>query len=545
MGLKKQFKFITVCSALLSTVAPVMASPTIAVVHAADTNNSNNSENTNDTKITFVNKQGTSYDNNSTITAAQNIPDPDNPQTVLAPTSLKNIAKIINSMELTAKMTNDNAVVRVSTDMVKKQLDSAHIAVDDAGNVTIPASGFTYQVSAANGGMLNIKFVGADSNYDAFPIIRFNKINAAQGSNTFNTAPVAMVNLRDKDWKANVLKQFSAIESTTNSKAVDIKADDLTANDFDANKIGVYPASLKVKNSAGKETTLNFNIGVQGKIQDEILTKTVINKTDEQAKHVDTYEIKDKKLEDAGKANKLAVYGQIKVYNDQILYKNEAYTRIYQEGKTREQSNLWVKTDNLTDSVDQKKEQSFTKELMHAAYLYNKAGKRQGKAILKSYSYVQVLYNDKIQIGSRYFYRLANSDNYIAAGNIDPAYRKLKNDAYIYTNKGKHVTRKVKGKNKKGKTVTKTQNLFYRAVEGKDLYVKTYGAKFLINVKKGKSSEKVAMYRVGKNRYVKASDFEKEVKKDTQQTNNITSNGVTNDGSIQPTITLKGESAQN
>ena len=64
-------------------------------------------------------------------------------------------------------------------------------------------------------------------------------------------------------------------------------------------------------------------------------------------------------------------------------------------------------------------------------------------------------------------------------------------------------------------------------------------------MKKGKSSEKVAMYRVGKNRYVKASDFEKEVKKDTQQTNNITSNGVTNDGSIQPTITLKGESAQN
>ena len=61
MGLKKQFKFITVCSALLSTVAPVMASPTIAVVHAADTNNSNNSENTNDTKITFVDKQGTSY----------------------------------------------------------------------------------------------------------------------------------------------------------------------------------------------------------------------------------------------------------------------------------------------------------------------------------------------------------------------------------------------------------------------------------------------------------------------------------------------------
>ena len=53
------------------------------------------------------------------------------------------------------------------------------------------------------------------------------------------------------------------------------------------------------------------------------------------------------------------------------------------------------------------------------------------------------------------------------------------------------------------------------------------------------------MYRVGKNRYVKASDFEKEVKKDTQQTNNITSNGVTNDGSIQPTITLNGESAQN
>ena len=173
MGLKKQFKFITVCSALLSTVAPVMASPTIAVVHAANTNNSNNSENTNDTKITFVDKQGTSYDNNSTITAAQNIPDPDNPQTVLAPTSLKNITKIINSMELTAKMTNDNAVVRVSTDMVKKQLDSAHIAIDDAGNVTIPASGFTYQVSAANGGMLNIKFVGADSNFDAFPIFRF------------------------------------------------------------------------------------------------------------------------------------------------------------------------------------------------------------------------------------------------------------------------------------------------------------------------------------------------------------------------------------
>ena len=492
-----------------------------------------------DNSITFVNKQGTIYNNNQTINASSNIKDPSNKNLVLAPDSIQHIVQIINDMGLVSKKKNDNAVVKVSNDQIKQQLTTAKIDYDKNGNLSLPATGFTYMVKAANGGIINIKFTSENSNYDKFPIIKFNKLDVAQGNNTFNENPVATINLNDKNWRQDVLKQFSAVQSTTDSSDISLKDTDLYVDDFNEHKIGVYPAILKVSNSAGKTTYLHFNIGIKGLVQDQIENKVVINATNSQAKYVDTYQIKNKTLQDLGQTGKLQTYSNVMAYNDQLIDHNTKYTRLYKPNMKRQDTNIWVKTENLVDSADQKKDQAMTKELMHAAYLYNKQGKRVNDSVLKSYSYVQVLYNNKIKIGNRYFYQLANSHNYIAAGNIDPAYRKIKHNAYIYTNRGKHVTRITKGTiQKHGKTIKikKKQNLFYKLDQTKGQYVRTYGARFKIKFKSGKSTKTIECYRVGKNRYVKVSDFVESVQKQVPASNNIgTTNTLTDNQTQMPT----------
>lgn len=439
-------------------------------------NNGNNSGSANvqDQTPFFVNAQGTIYQNGSLVNA---------PVTSNMPAdSVKNITSIINGMGLKTYVGNseDNFLDPATEKDVEKQLSDEGIKADKDGKVVIPASGFTYHMTAEKHGQkaaLQIFFKGASSVYDAFPILKFNDQNVMQGMNDFNQKPVVLVDLNDKDWEESVLKQFSAQESTDNKTKINLSKQNLIVNDMDVKHPGLYQAALTVTNGDKKQTTLQFFIGVKGSQKDVQDTRLVVN-GEKSDKIAYTYAIENNQ---AKKANEISVGQRILVYpNDTQTVNNVSYTRVVMDGKKRGETNVWIKTEDIGKQMPVD-ERGTDAKLMHAAYLYDKLGKRVGKAVIGSYSHVSVV-NKKVQIGKRNFYKIANSNNYIAAGNIEYTPRTLKKTAYLWHNNGKHYTRHG-----------------HNLVVKKGARIKTWGAQFKI---KGK-----AYYRVAYGKYVLKSDF--------------------------------------
>ena len=439
-------------------------------------NNGNNSGSANvqDQTPFFVNAQGTIYQNGSLVNA---------PVTSNMPAdSVKNITSIINGMGLKTYVGNseDNFLDPATEKDVEKQLSDEGIKADKDGKVVIPASGFTYHMTAEKHGQkaaLQIFFKGASSVYDAFPILKFNDQNVMQGMNDFNQKPVVLVDLNDKDWEESVLKQFSAQESTDNKTKINLSKQNLIVNDMDVKQPGLYQAALTVTNGDKKQTTLQFFIGVKGSQKDIQDTRLVVN-GEKSDKIAYTYTIENNQ---AKKANEISVGQRILVYpNDTQTVNKVSYTRVVMDGKKRGETNVWIKTEDIGKQMPVD-ERGTDAKLMHAAYLYDKLGKRVGKAVIGSYSHVSVV-NKKVQIGKRNFYKIANSNNYIAAGNIEYTPRTLKKTAYLWHNNGKHYTRHG-----------------HNLVVKKGARIKTWGAQFKI---KGK-----AYYRVAYGKYVLKSDF--------------------------------------
>ena len=439
-------------------------------------NNGNNSGSANvqDQTPFFVNAQGTIYQNGSLVNA---------PVTSNMPAdSVKNITSIINGMGLKTYVGNseDNFLDPATEKDVEKQLSDEGIKADKDGKVVIPASGFTYHMTAEKHGQkaaLQIFFKGASSVYDAFPILKFNDQNVMQGMNDFNQKPVVLVDLNDKDWEESVLKQFSAQESTDNKTKINLSKQNLIVNDMDVKQPGLYQAALTVTNGDKKQTTLQFFIGVKGSQKDIQDTRLVVN-GEKSDKIAYTYTIENNQ---AKKANEISVGQRILVYpNDTQTVNKVSYTRVVMDGKKRGETNVWIKTEDIGKQMPVD-ERGTDAKLMHAAYLYDKLGKRVGKAVIGSYSHVSVV-NKKVRIGKRNFYKIANSNNYIAAGNIEYTPRILKNTAYLWHNNGKHYTRHG-----------------HNLVVKKGARIKTWGAQFKI---KGK-----AYYRVAYGKYVLKSDF--------------------------------------
>ena len=135
-----------------------------------------------------------------------------------------------------------------------------------------------------------------------------------------------------------------------------------------------------------------------------------------------------------------------------------------------------------TPSTETPAEKTTEKILMHAAYLYDNKGIKLDKPTVKSYVTVVVAENPVIINGIKY-YKVAGKDEYIKAGNIDGTLRVITHNSYIYNNKGKA-----------------TRNKGIKRLVKKTRIVRTYGAP--INIKGH------MMYRIGKNRYIKARNFE-------------------------------------
>ena len=135
-----------------------------------------------------------------------------------------------------------------------------------------------------------------------------------------------------------------------------------------------------------------------------------------------------------------------------------------------------------TPSTETPAEKTTEKILMHAAYLYDNKGIKIDKPTVKSYVTVVVAENPVTINGAKY-YKVAGKDEYIKAGNIDGTLRVITHNSYIYNNKGKA-----------------TRNKGIKRLVKKTRIVRTYGAP--INIKG------YMMYRIGKNRYIKARNFE-------------------------------------
>ncbi|PEG90613.1 hypothetical protein CP363_05780 [Lactobacillus sp. UMNPBX12] len=135
-----------------------------------------------------------------------------------------------------------------------------------------------------------------------------------------------------------------------------------------------------------------------------------------------------------------------------------------------------------TPSTETPAEKTTEKILMHAAYLYDNKGIKLDKPTVKSYVTVVVAENPVIINGIKY-YKVAGKDEYIKAENIDGTLRVITHNSYIYNNKGKA-----------------TRNKGIKRLVKKTRIVRTYGAP--INIKGH------MMYRIGKNRYIKARNFE-------------------------------------
>lgn len=463
----------------------------------------------------FANAQNIAYANNQTINAPTNIKNPSDPTGagVLAPTSVKNIVAMLNSMGLKAygsSASGEDILEPASEESVIKQLKAAGIQPAVDGSVVLPTSGFTYVWTATNPknkrtATLNIFFKATDSTYTAYPLIKFGELNVMQGFNDFNQKPVALVNLNDKNWRADVLKQFSAVESTVNPTKIELQDADLTVTNMDINHTGIYPATLKVTNKDGRSTYLTFNIGVQGNEKDETTTKIAVNKDDRAARSIKVYAIDNKKATPI-KGETLPINSSVTVYNDHQTVDGVRYARLVVPGTEREKTNQWVRTDQLSDMPQKAEEQGTIKELMHAAYLYNSQGKRVGKTVLRSYSFLSVIYR-RVKIGNKLFYKIANSDNYVKAYNIDPMYRKVTSNAYLYNYSG-HIKTRKHVKKVKGKKRTVRVRLYYSAKAAQNV-VKTYGGAITRKVTIGKKRVERKLYRIGKDQYLLASKLEK------------------------------------
>ncbi|KAA8790928.1 SLAP domain-containing protein [Lactobacillus crispatus] len=135
-----------------------------------------------------------------------------------------------------------------------------------------------------------------------------------------------------------------------------------------------------------------------------------------------------------------------------------------------------------TPSTETLAEKTTEKILMHASYLYDNKGIKLDKPTVKSYVTVVVAENPVTINGIKY-YKVAGKDEYIKAGNIDGTLRVITHNSYIYNNKGKA-----------------TRNKGIKRLVKKTRIVRTYGAP--INIKGH------MMYRIAKNRYIKARNFE-------------------------------------
>lgn len=399
--------------------------------------------------------------------------------------TLKGISDTISNMGLYSFKSSEQANASaehatIGESEIKSQLTKQGVTVASNGNVTVPSKGFTItltRTNAENGkkATLNVFFKSEQGEYSEYPIINLANAKTGstiealqQGETVINKAPIVTVKLGTKDWASDIIKNFSAQQSTPNNSKLLLTTQNLSSSEINTNQTGLYKATLKATNTANLTTTLDFNVAVVGDAKDTIQTVKVLGDKNEVIKLVSIVNDKTSDLQ----GNVVNEGQDIEVYpNDTKTVDGVEYTRVYNKANTdRTDTNEWIQTKYI------KEEKTSEKTIMHVAIVYDKEGKKTSEKI-SAYDKVTV-YGDIVTINGAKFYKVGDN-RYVKVGNIDGTMRTLKHNAYIYNNKLKRVQKN---------TVLK-----------KGSEKRTYGSAFTIKGKK--------VYRIGENQYVKVANF--------------------------------------
>lgn len=403
---------------------------------------------------------------------------------------------------------DSKAVLVTNTADIKSQLIAQKIKIGEDGQFTVPAAGFNLVLTIANNASgktatVTIPFKGQTDPNSDMPQFEVN-------GEKYSQPRFFVVRANNKDTNKNTATEFTdlngkkvtftAVENADSKQKVKI-----TGNGANFKTPGQYTVTLTATNAKGKTSQAVYTLVVLGESTQRVYANG--------AKGVATYSLEGgqvKKLDTVLKDNQpITVEGAAKVVN------GVSYTRI----KTDDGKEYYVQTANLTkqeNAYQKDKEVAHTYKLMHAAYIYDKNGKRVGQSILPSYIQITT-YGNPVKINNGVYYKIAENQ-YVKAGNIFGSHRTFVKNAFIYKNNGKAYTYKTTVK-RHGKRVRVTRHNNYRKGEK----IITFGAHF--NIKGHK------MYRISKNQYIKAGNLSApvtqnvsvSVPKTTSQTN--TDNG--------------------
>ncbi len=478
-SMKKNIKIVSLAAAALLAVSPVVASavPVNAAASAKTTANSKSTKKTEKKEavkpVNSENVEGTPYfvEGNNRVTSGS--------------VSLKanTVSAIVDAITKKYSITTDgkNTVAwntQALTIAITGALNSqAGISVNANGSFNMPANSFTVNAVLNYGKNLsqsitmpvNVTPYDAPADYSANPVISYNgkKFDHTQNITLADNASFNYVKVNGTVDTAAIQKAFTAQVSASDKNAIAVTVDTSKVNTAVA---GQYPVTVTAINPAGKGVTLTFNltVGEKGATYKTVNTQAVV------------YSINGNTVSQT--TNIINVGTSIATFGNPVVVNNVSYTRI--NGASANQFVLTsvfdkVATDNNTNKDENSKPEVATKKitLLHAAAAYTKDGKRAGHTY-KLYKRVTIE-DQAVTINGAKCYKIANSDNYIKASNVDGKKRTLKRRSYIYKSSKRRANKKVLKKGKK---------------------VRTYGGS--VKFKNGKR-----YYRIGKGQYVRTVNF--------------------------------------
>lgn len=380
---------------------------------------------------------------------------------------------------------------------IKAQLEAQGIKVDDNGSFTPKNKTFTfnYSVTFANGKSINLPITFTDKNFKesssnpVFEVADDSLVSGKDGNYTWKNDVE-----QDSDLTADqVAKAFKAKANDKSDKSVDVTVDK-DATTLNTKIPGTYNVVLTAKNEDGKTATATVVVKVVAKKTANDTNPDANTPTATEKDMTVQYEA-DGQIAVYKKVNGHMVKSGLRVKNGSVLatFGQETVDGVSYTMIVNNRGSMYVQTRFLDGSY--KPAARTTKVVMHAAYIYNKQGKRANESVLHAYSKLTVIGNIKT-INNVNFYKVGH-DQYVKAGNLDGTKRPLDHNSYVYNSKGRAIKVEVRKATKHRKA------RYAKAIIKKGKILTTFGSRFKINGKE--------FYRVGKDQYIKVTNFGKAI----------------------------------
>ncbi len=473
--MKKNLKIVSLAAAALLAVSPVIASAANVDAASKPATSATTSKKT-DNKSDKSKKPSTdSKSTKKTIKPADVTTKPyvvsGNSQVASGSISLKanTVDEIVN--EITKKYevnTNSNTQVSWDKDALRTnilaQLSSADITVNN-GSFNAPANSFTLNLTISYGKNnetisfpVTVTAYNAPTDYSANPVITYNgkKYNHSQNITLADNASFNYVKVNGTVDTAAIERAFTAQLSGTDTNTTSVTVDASKVNTAVA---GRYPVTVTATNQNNKSTVLTFQltVGEKGATYKTVNTASPV------------YSINGNAISQT--ANNVAAGTSVATFGNPVVLNGVSYTRI--NGENADEFVLTSAFNAVNNNNSNNNAQTTDKTIMHKAVAYDKDGKKADKTY--SFGSKVSVESDKTTINGSSYYKIAGTDYYVKASNIDGTKRTLKKNAYVYRTSTKRAQRRAL---KKGSKVT-TYGGSYKFKNGKRYYRISLGKKFV------------------------------------------------------------------